>query len=258
MRKVLDLGLFLCTSTLFIIGSYFYRSNWEWLNTRYLDNLGMFLLGSFGLATLLTPLIVRSRPPEMSAREITWVNATVFAHVFGILAGISVVLMIIGVVMDLFSRFPLGILPFLLLLLPMGLIIIDMYKGKVRRSPRNLLVGYGYYSFEALYLLLAQLLLIPVMFFLGPMGIALFLVSIADFVARLSPRLEEAPIQVLCYWTGIGNPWCTPSLILLFLLYVTLALIAVRYGDKIMDAAANGYRAGKERLIDAMEKEEDT
>lgn len=254
MRKVLLAGLFLTTLSLFAVGVQAYRQNWEWLNTRHLDNLSVFLLGSFGLAVVFSPLIMRRYPPEIAPIELIKAYILIFMQVFGILAGISVLLILFGVVVELFGQYPLIILPLFLLLLPLMLIVIDMFNRKVRRSPRNLLVGYGYYSFEALYLLLAQLLLIPILFFLGPMGIALILVSILDIVARIVPALEAAPIHVLCYWTGIGAPWCTPALVLLIVVYLIAAFTAVRYGDRILDIIAGGYRAGKDRLSQGLEK----
>lgn len=258
MKRALFAGLFLVTIVLLAVGIYFYRQQWEWLNTRRLDGLSMYLLASFGLAVVITPIILRRRPRNITTAELGRSYLRIFILVFGIFAGIFMLLAFFGFVIELMGRYPLVIVPLLLLLIPFGLITIDMFQGKVMKSSRNLIVGYSYYSFAALYLLLAQFLLIPILFFLGPMGIFLIFISIVDVVARIVPSLEAAPIQPLCYWTGIGHPFCVPALLLLALLYLILAFIAVRFGSSIMDALADGYRKGKEKLGNEIQKDVDT
>ena len=136
----------------------------------------------------------------------------------------------------------------LFLLVPLGLIVADMFQRKASKTPRNLLLGYGYYAYTIGYLLLAQFLLLPILFFMGPMALFFIFISVVDVVSRLVPSLEANSTPILCYWAGIGHPTCTPSLLLLFLLYVLLFFIAARFGERISHGLTAGYHLGRDKL----------
>ncbi len=256
MRRTLTAALLLASLVLLLIGIYLFRQHNEWLNTRGLDRLSLFLLGSFGLAVVLTPIILRSVPGATTSRSFVVLYLRVFGQVFVILGGISIAFIAAGFVIYLIGAYPLFVLPVLLLLFPLGLIVIDMVQGNASKTLGNLLFGYGYYSYDVLYLLLAQLILLPILFFIGPLGFFFIFISAIDLASRVIPALEASPVPILCTWSGISYPYCTPSLLVLLLLYLLLIFIAARFGNRIVEGFSAGYHWGKGRLGSGIKRDE--
>lgn len=227
-----------------------YRLYWEWLDTRGLNGAAFLELIFLGIFAIMIPLDFSSRwekitPIEM-VRDFFVRGILMMATVTGIIV-IFVGIVFIGSIPARLGR-PYLFIPMLILLVPLAISIIDIAQGTVRRSVANLVWGYVLHSFQIIYLLLVQFSTIPIAFVLFPAGFFLQLISIIDLIVRYFSSGTPDSLPVLCVWFKIGANACGPSLVGFHIGHLILAIIAAKYGEKVLDKAADGYAIGMEWL----------
>ncbi len=233
-----------------------YRRHWEWLDTRGLNGAVFLELIFLGIFAIMTPLEFRSRWEKITPGQMVhdfFVRGTLMmATITGIVV-IFVLIIFIGSIPGRLGR-PYLLLPMLILLVPLGIIIIDIAKGTVRRTVGNLAWGYALYSFKIIYLLLVQFATIPIAFVLFPAGFFLQIISIIEGVIRFFSSGTPDSLPVLCEWFNVGANACGPSLVGFHVGHLVLALLAAKYGERVLDKAADGYAIGIEWLAGKIEK----
>ena len=108
-----------------------------------------------------------------------------------------------------FNRLVIGIA----LLSPLAATGVEVARGKMHPSARNVLVGYGLYAFRVCYLLGVQFALLPLMFLVGPVWLLAIFITLADVVVRFLPSVQNLPLPPLCGFVHIGPLDCVPALV---------------------------------------------
>jgi len=235
-------------------GIQFYRQQLETLQSRGLDGtvfLGLIILG---LSVLLMPIHLRMTWEKWSAWGLVREYAVRFSLIIGTLLAIFLVFGLIGLIITLPARLDRGylILPWLTILVPLVMVIIDLAQQTIKRSVRNFALGFGLYAFRIYGLLLIQFITIPVAFVLFPAGFFLQLLSLADFVARWGFDKYASERPLLCEWFNLING-CTPGRISLHIGHLLLALAAAKFGPALFDKATNWYKTSLETMQDWLE-----
>jgi hypothetical protein len=185
--------------------------------------------------------------PEPKPRSRQWQG---LSFPLQILLGFLFVCALVFIGPELVKRLekPWRIIFMLLPLVPLVAATFDIAQGTMRPSARNLLVGFLLYTFRLVFLLGVQLAVIPIAFLLGPVWLFAIFFTVADIVVRLPPGAEQLSVPTLCYWAKIGHPYCVPALIVYHLVSVVLAFLALRYGERLLDASAVWYQRATEWL----------
>ena len=137
-----------------------------------------------------------------------------------------------------FNRLVIGIA----LLSPLAATGVEVARGKMHPSARNVLVGYGLYAFRVCYLLGVQFALLPLMFLVGPVWLLAIFITLADVVVRFLPSVQNLPLPPLCGFVHIGPLDCVPALVAYHAVNALVAFVAIRYGGRIMNSLAEWYR----------------
>jgi hypothetical protein len=233
-----------------------YRRHWEWLNTHGADGAALLGLFFLGILALMTPLDFRSRWEKVTLarmiRDFFVRGGLMVALVLGIV-GLFLGIAWIGRIQQRAER-PYFLLPLLILLIPLAITLIDIVQGNVRRTLINLIWGYVLYSFQAIYLLLIQFATIPIAFVLFPAGFFLQLISIVEGGIRLFSSGTPDSLPVLCEWFNVDAAVCAPALVTFHIGHLVLALLAAKYGERLLDKASDGYANGMEWLAGHIKK----
>lgn len=128
------------------------------------------------------------------------------------------------------------IAPTFVLLAPLLAVLADMAQGKVRRTARNIVVVYSLLLSRTLFLLFVQFTTIPILFLAGPVWLFGIFFTLVDVVLRLLPGRGAQSSWILCNMAGISAADCTTVLVGYHLLSAVLALVAYRYGERLLDA----------------------
>ncbi|MAT98870.1 MAG: hypothetical protein CL608_17130 [Anaerolineaceae bacterium] len=236
-------------------GTQFFRHQQEALHARGFD--GFFLLGLIilGISVLLMPFHLRMTWEKWSAWGLVREYATRFSLIIGALLAIFLLFTFIGLIITLPARLGRGylILPWLTVLVPLVMVLIDLAQQNIKRTVRNFVAGFGLYAFRIYGLLLIQFITIPVAFVLFPAGFFLQLLSLGDLVARWGFGVYVAERPLLCEWFNLVDG-CTPGLISLHIGHLLLALAAAKFGPALFDRASDGYKTGLETIESWLDK----
>lgn len=213
--------------------------------------LGLILLGMF---QLLTPLDIRSRWAQMETRDIVRDYGFKMGGGLGLITAVLLIFLLLNWLLELPSRLNRPALLWAMLFLgaPLVAIVVDLIQNIVRRTLRNLIVGYIIYSFKIYFLLIAQFIYVPIAFLLFPAGFFLQIISIAEAAIRWFQGASGLPI--LCLWSGIEPPYCLPALYTFHIAHLILAYFGAKYGDQILDRWGGWLHLGMEALDSWMEK----
>jgi hypothetical protein len=143
---------------------------------------------------------------------------------------------------------PYLLLPALLIVVPIAISVADIIRGIIQRTPANLFWSWLKHSFETYYILLVQLGTIPIAFALFPAGFFLQLMSIIEGAVRFFSPTTPDSLPLLCNWFKIGEAACGPALVSFHVGHLILAILGAKYGERLLDKAADGYAAGLEWL----------
>lgn len=230
-------------------GIQFYRRQLDTLQAHGLDGPTFIVLIILGIAVLLMPAHLGMTWEKWTATSLLREYVVRFSLIFGTLFAVFLIFILIGLIVSLPARLGHGylVLPWLSVLVPLALVIIDLAKHTIKRTARNFLVGFGLYLFRIYGMLLIQFITIPVAFMLFPAGFFLQLLSLADLVARWGFQLYAGERPILCEWFNLVDG-CTPGLISLHLGHLVLALAAAKFGPGLFNRASDWYKIGLETI----------
>ena len=220
--------------------------HWEWLDAHHLSGMATLDLVGLGFLAFVIPLHLRgmmdtATPVEM-ARDVLvrgGLMMLAFTAVFGALA-------LIGFVLSIPARVgrPYLLIPSLLLLVPVILSFADIIRDIIQRTPGNLFWSYLRHSFELYYLLLIQLGAVLIGFALFPAGFFLQIISLVEEGIRFFGRGPFDSLPMLCEWTNVSASACTPTLLTFHVGHLALAVLGLKYGERLLDKSADWYAAG--------------
>ncbi len=230
-------------------GIQYFRRNLETLQSSGLDGAVIIGLIILGISVLLLPLQLRMTWENWSAWGLVREYVVRFGFIIGTLLAIFLIFGLIAFIITLPARAGRGylILPWLTLLVPLVMVIIDLARQNIKRTARNFLLGFCLYAFRIYGLLLIQFVTIPVAFALFPAGFFLQLLSLGDLVARWGFGMFVAERPLLCEWLNLLDS-CTPGLISLHVGHLILALLAAKFGPALFDQASDWYKNGLEKM----------
>ncbi|MCA9922758.1 MAG: hypothetical protein KC421_10310 [Anaerolineales bacterium] len=237
------------------IGTWQYRRYWEWLNTRGLDGPAFLGLIFLGILVLIMPVHLRGMWDQITPLGMVREFVVKGGLMMGVVTALVLVLLLIVLLVSLPARLgrPALILPWLTLLVPLAITVIDLAKGNCARTVANFFTVFVLYTFRIYGMLAIQFTFIPLAFAIFPAGFFLQFLGIVDFVARQFGRfIGERPW--LCEWGNINQPACTPALLGFHIGHLLLVVVALKYGQTLFDAAADRYRVGLEWLAARIEK----
>lgn len=229
--------------------------HWDWLEARHLAGIATLDLIALGVLAFAIPLHLNSLPETMSPGQMAWdvlwrgaLTILAFTTLGGLFA-------LIGFLLSLPARMgrPYLLIPALLILIPIGLAVADLLRGPMQRTPGNLLWRWFHHNFELYYLLLIQLGTLPIAFLLFPAGFFLQLLTLVEEGIRLFGQGPFDTLPLLCEWTKVSPAACTPLLASFHIGHLVLALLAAKFGEKLLGKAAGGYAAGQEWLAERIE-----
>lgn len=228
---------------------WFYYHNGEWLARRDLERVAFAGLFILGVLALIMPFHLRYHWESLTPAGLAREYLVRGGMVAGVLGGLFLLIFLAIRVITLPAELgrPGLILPWLLLLVPLGLTFVDLIKEKYAPTPANLAWGLARYAFQIYALIGIQLLFVPIALVLFPVGILLKFLSLVDIIVRqFNPVTGELPL--LCSWAGLETPFCTPALLAFHVGYPVLALLGMKYGEHIFDRLADWYAAGMDYL----------
>lgn len=235
-------------------GIQYYRHNLETLQSSGLDGplfIGLIILG---ISVLLMPIQLRTTWEKWSAWGLVRQYAIRFGLIIGTLLAIFLGFGLIVLLITLPEQLGHGylILPWLTVLVPLGLVIIDLAKQNIKRTVKNFFAGFSLYLFRIYGLLLIQFVTIPIAFVLFPAGFFLQLLSLGDLIGRWGFNVYISERPLLCEWFNLLDG-CTPGLVLLHVGHLILALLAAKFGPTLFDRASNWYKNGLEKMAGWLE-----
>ena len=235
-------------------GIQFYRRQHEFLQSRGLDGALLIALIILGISVLLMPMQLRTTWEKWSAWGLVREYVVRFSLIIGTLLAIFLVFGLIGLIITLPARLGRGylILPWLTVLVPLVMVIIDLAQQNIKRTARNFVAGFGLYLFRIYGLLLIQFVTIPVAFVLFPAGFFLQLLSLGDLVARWGFNVYVGERPLLCEWFNLLDS-CTPGLVSLHVGHLILAVLAAKFGPQLFDMASDWYKNSLEKIGEWLE-----
>lgn len=235
-------------------GIQYYRRNLETLQSNSLDGPIFIALIVLGISVLLMPIQLRTTWEKWSAWGLVREYALRFSLIIGTLIAIFVGFGLIVLIITLPTRLGHGylVLPWLTVLLPLVMVIIDLAKQNFKRTARNFVLGFGLYLFRIYGLLLIQFITIPIAFVLFPAGFFLQLLSLGDLVARWGFNVYVGERPLLCEWFNLLDS-CTPGLISLHVGHLILAVLAAKFGQALFDRASDWYKNSLESIQGLLE-----
>lgn len=242
-KRLIYISLILVNGLLLWQGIRLYRQWHALLQSRGLDGPALLGLIFFGIFTLMMPLTIRSRWDQFTPGGMVREYVVRGGMILGALTAVVLAFTLIIFVVTIPARLGRGalILPWLFILVPLAVTLVDLYKGSYARTLRNLALGFGLYSFRIYGLLGIQFAVIAVGFVLGPAGVFLQLMGLGDMVARWGFDYFVSERPLLCTWANVGEPFCNPLLLTFHLLHPLLLWLAVRTGDRAFNAASDQY-----------------
>jgi hypothetical protein len=254
-KRTIIILLTLGVALLFALAVWQTAVNWAWLDAHYLAGLVVLNLIMLGVLIFVVPMYVKNLADTMTPWEI--VRAVLVRVGLALLAFVAVVIILI--LIFALARLPalLGrpalVLPWLSLLVPFAVTLIDLYKGSCARTLPNFFIVFGLYLFRIYGMFAILLIFIPLVFALFPAGFFLQFFSLVDLAARqFGYFIGERPL--LCEWGNIPWPVCGPALFGFHIGHLLLVVAAVKYGYTLFDAATGWYRAGLAGLAARVEK----
>lgn len=136
----------------------------------------------------------------------------------------------------------------LLAVVPLAAALLDVMRGRMRGSLHNVAAGYLLYAFRILFLLIAQVTIIPILFLVGPVWLFAVFLTVADLIARWGSSVESAGIPMLCDWFDIDPAYCWLTLLTYHIASGILAYAVIRYGRRAFEVLASWYWRGAEWL----------
>jgi len=246
---LVSLGLFLPIS-----GGWWYSRQYAELRASGLDGPVFLVLILIGLSGLIMPFQLRQKLPVLSApglvREFLWRWGLILAGTTAVILFFTLITLILTLPGRLDQ--PHLLLPWLLMLVPLVAILADLWRGTVVRSLSSLVLGYLYYAFRLIGLVLLQLSTAFLAFALFPAGIFLQLLSGIDLIARQLGRFA-GDLPIICSWSGVDAEFCTPVLITFHLGHLLLTAAALLWGLSAFNLATDWYAHGLRALQRALQ-----
>lgn len=255
MNRLVHITLTLLTLSLLGTAIYAYGQTYAALRENGLDGMALLALIFLGIFALIMPFHLRQRP--FTTQEMVVEYLRIGGMMIGVVVGITAVFALIILIITLPQRLGAGwlILPWLTLLVPLAMALIDFAKGNIARTPASLLLGFVTYLYQIYGMLLIQFITIPIAFALFPTGFLLQFLSIADAIARSVFNIYTADLPLLCNWFNLDGDTCTPALIGLHVGHLVLAWLAVRYGQQAVDQLSDWYAQGLHQLTSRLEQQ---
>ncbi len=235
-------------------GIQFYRRQIETLQSQGTDGALFIGLIVLGISVLLMPFHLRMTWEKWSAWGLVREYVVRFSLIIGTLLTIFLVFGLIVVIITLPARLGRGylILPWLTVLVPLVMVIIDLAQQTIKRTARNFVTGFSLYVFRIYGLLLIQFVTIPIAFVLFPAGFFLQLLSLADLIERWGFGVYVAERPLLCEWFNLLDS-CTPGLISLHVGHLILALLAAKFGPTLSNRTIDWYKNSLEKIAGWLE-----
>lgn len=248
-KRITFAALFLLSFAGLWQGIQFFRHQQEALHASGFDGFVLLGLIVLGISVLLLPLQLRQTWEKWSAWGLVREYVVRLSLIIGALLAIILVFALIGLIITLPAKLGRGylILPWLTVLVPLVMVIIDLTRQTIKRTVRNFALGFGLYTFRIYGLLLIQFITIPVAFVLFPAGFFLQLLSLADLVARWGFDTYASERPLLCEWFNLVDG-CTPGLFALHIGHLILALAAAKFGPILFERASDWYKTGLETI----------
>ncbi|MEZ4589570.1 MAG: hypothetical protein R3D55_00285 [Chloroflexota bacterium] len=235
-------------------GIQYYRRNLETLQSSGLDGALFIVLIILGISVLLIPIHLRMTWEKWSAWGLLREYGLRFGFLIAGLLAIVLVFVLISLIISLPARVGHDylVLPWLTVLVPLAMVIIDLTQQKIKRTARNFVLGFCLYLFRIYGLLLIQFVTIPIAFVLFPAGFFLQLLSLGDLVARWGFNVYVGERPLLCEWFNLLDS-CTPGLISLHVGHLILAVLAAKFGQALFDRASDWYKNSLESIQGLLE-----
>lgn len=255
-KRPIFITLILLNMALFAGSIVFYAREHAALRTRGLDGFLLLWLIFFGIFTLMMPLTIGSRWEQLTPRDIVREYLVRGGMILAGLTGVVFLFLLVLLLIALPARLGRGelILPWLTILVPFAVTLIDLYNRTYARTLRNLGIGFALYSFRIYGMITIVLTAVFVAFAVGPAGAFLQLASGVDLIARgLFHRfISERPL--LCTWFNMEGDGCTPLLFTFHLGHLLLLWLVLRYGERAFNAATDHYKMGLDTLSGWLQK----
>ena len=237
-------------------GIQLYRQGYEPLQSQGVNGVAALLLIILGIFALLMPVHLVVQWQELTAVSLIREFIVRGGMVIGVLTAVTLIFLLIGWLITLPAR--LGYraltLPLLVMLTPLVLTLIDLHRHSFSRTWRNLVVGYGLYSFRIGGMIVIQFAVILTLFTLGPAGFFLQLLGLADLTARRGFHIYVSERPLLCEWANIGDLPCLPLLLLFHVGHLLLVWVVWRYGRRAFNATVDQYHVGLQNISSRLTK----
>jgi hypothetical protein len=256
MSKRLILGFIIVIDLAALLGgSWLFWMHRFGLQDRGLDGVVLLTLIMVGVVNVMMPLHLSANwdsltPLEM-LREWGMRGGLLILTMFGIgLAFVAGAWLIMLPAMFFNSSW--AVLIWLTLLVPLVMVLIDLFQKNYKRNMRNFGLGYALYTFRIYGMLAIQFTIIPVAFALFPAGFFIQFLSLFDLGMRLFGH-PIGDLPMLCNWTGVSNSICPQTVFGLHVGHLILAGLAAYFGETIFNKMSDGYVFGLKWLEEQIE-----
>lgn len=248
-KRLVYVSLIMLNGALLWNGIAQYRRHAAQLQSSGLDGAAAIGLIIFGIFALVMPFHLRVRWGDLTPGGMVREFLVRGGMMVGVLTAVVLVIFLAVALITLPAQLGRGylILPWLTILVPLVMIGIDLAQRTYARTLRNLAAGFALYSFRIYGMLAIQFSAVGIGFALGPAGVVLQIIGLVNLAALWGlERVGERPL--LCTWAGVGDPFCTPLLLLFHLGHPLLLWLMLKYGERAFNAAADQYAMGLETI----------
>ncbi|MFO7540884.1 MAG: hypothetical protein R6X32_22820 [Chloroflexota bacterium] len=235
---------------LLVSGIWLYHRHQVWLQGRNLDSLLLWGLIIFGIFVVLMPFHLSYHWATLTPQGMVREFVVKAGQIIGLLATIIAVFYLATQLITLPRRLGYPNLMWFwlfLLLIPLLLVLIDLFNGTYARTLSNLGVGFLLYMFKLNGMILIQIVGAAGAVFLFPAGFFMQFLSLVDIIMTLFGR-GAGDALLLCSWANVGAALCTPFLFTFHIGHLLLVAVVALYGETVFNKTADLYATGLDWL----------
>lgn len=235
----------LITGSFALLGSgvWLYYRHQVWLQRQNLDSpflAGLIILGIF---TVLMPVHLRVHWRALTLRGMVREFVVKAGQIMGLLATIVAVFYLVIQLITL--PISLGYANFIwfwlfLLLIPLLMVLIDLFNQTYARTWTNLGVGFLLYIFKLNGIILIQIVVAGGALLLFPAGFLMQFLSLVDIIMTQIGR-GAGDLLLLCDWANVEATNCTPFLFTFHIGHLLLVVVVALYGEAVFNKMADLY-----------------
>jgi hypothetical protein len=235
----------LITSGFILLGSgvWLYYRHQVWLQRQSLDSLLLVGLIILGIFVVLMPFHLRVHWETLTSRGMVREFAVKAGQIMGLLATIVAVFYLVMQLITLPIKLGYPDLMWLwlfLLLIPLLMVLIDLFNQTYARTWTNLGVGFLLYIFKLNGMILIQIVVAGGALLLFPAGFLMQFLSLVDIIMTQIGR-GTGDLLLLCDWANVEATNCTPFLFTFHIGHLLLVGVVALYGEVVFNKTADLY-----------------